>query len=102
MLVKLLVANRGEISCRVIKTAQRMGIHTVAVYSDADANALHVQMADEAVHIGPAPSKDSYLQAEKIIEVARKTGADMIHPAMAFYQKTPTSPGSAKTIRSSS
>ncbi|ALS98331.1 acetyl/propionyl/methylcrotonyl-CoA carboxylase subunit alpha [Lacimicrobium alkaliphilum] len=87
MLVKLLVANRGEISCRVIKTAQRMGIHTVAVYSDADANALHVQMADEAVHIGPAPSKDSYLQAEKIIEVARKTGADMIHPGYGFLSE---------------
>ncbi|GAB3034036.1 acetyl/propionyl/methylcrotonyl-CoA carboxylase subunit alpha [Bowmanella dokdonensis] len=87
MLVKLLIANRGEISCRIIRTAKRMGIHTVAVYSDADANALHVQMADEAVHIGPAPSRDSYLQAQKIIEVARKVGADMIHPGYGFLSE---------------
>ncbi|WP_088328363.1 acetyl/propionyl/methylcrotonyl-CoA carboxylase subunit alpha [Lacimicrobium sp. SS2-24] len=87
MLVKLLVANRGEICCRIIKTAQRMGIHTVAVYSDADANALHVQMADEAVHIGAAPSKDSYLRAETIIDVARKVGADMIHPGYGFLSE---------------
>ncbi|GAA0360120.1 acetyl/propionyl/methylcrotonyl-CoA carboxylase subunit alpha [Bowmanella denitrificans] len=87
MLIKLLIANRGEISCRIIKTAKRMGIHTVAVYSDADADALHVQMADEAVHIGPAPSKDSYLQAERIIEVARKVGADMIHPGYGFLSE---------------
>ncbi|GGD74128.1 acetyl/propionyl/methylcrotonyl-CoA carboxylase subunit alpha [Lacimicrobium alkaliphilum] len=87
MLVKLLVANRGEISCRIMRTAQRMGIHTVAVYSDADANAMHVQIADEAVCIGPAPSKDSYLRAEKIIEVARKVGADMIHPGYGFLSE---------------
>lgn len=87
MLIKLLIANRGEISCRIIKTAKRMGIHTVALYSDADADALHVQMADEAVHIGPAPSKDSYLQAERIIEVARKVGADMIHPGYGFLSE---------------
>ncbi|MDF2179953.1 acetyl/propionyl/methylcrotonyl-CoA carboxylase subunit alpha [Aliiglaciecola sp. CAU 1673] len=87
MLVKLLIANRGEIACRVIRTAKRMGIHTVALYSDADANALHVQMADEAVHIGPAPSKESYLQAERIIEVAKKVGADMIHPGYGFLSE---------------
>ena len=63
MIKKILIANRGEIACRVIKTARKLGISTVAVYSDADANALHVTMADEAVHIGPAPSKDSYLKA---------------------------------------
>lgn len=87
MLIKLLIANRAEISCRIIKTAKRMGIHTVALYSDADADALHVQMADEAVHIGPPPSKDSYLQAERIIEVARKVGADMIHPGYGFLSE---------------
>ncbi|HSX74542.1 MAG TPA: biotin carboxylase N-terminal domain-containing protein, partial [Shinella sp.] len=72
---KILIANRGEIACRVIRTARKMGIATVAVYSDADRDALHVQMADEAVHIGPAPSNQSYIVIEKILEAIRQTGA---------------------------
>lgn len=87
MFKKLLIANRGEICCRVIKTAKKMGIATVAVYSDADASALHVQMADEAINIGPAPSRDSYLQAERIIDVAKKVGADAIHPGYGFLSE---------------
>lgn len=87
MFNKLLIANRGEITCRVIKTAKRLGIATVAIYSDADANALHVQMADEAVNVGPAPSKDSYLQAEKIIDIAKSLGVDAIHPGYGFLSE---------------
>jgi 3-methylcrotonyl-CoA carboxylase alpha subunit len=90
MFTKLLIANRGEISCRIIKTAQRMGILTVALYSDADEHALHVKMADEAVHVGPSPSKDSYLQAEKIIQIALKVGADAIHPGYGFLSENAT------------
>ena len=71
MFSKILIANRGEIACRVIRTARRLGIRTVAVYSDADAKALHVEMADEAVHIGPAPARDSYLRAEAILDAAK-------------------------------
>ena len=74
MFKKILIANRGEIACRVIRTAQRMGIATVAVYSDADAEALHVQAADEAIHIGPAPSAESYLDITKIVAACRKSG----------------------------
>lgn len=87
MFTKLLIANRGEISCRIIKTAKRMGIATVALYSDVDQNALHVKMADEAVCVGPAPSKDSYLQAEKIIQIALQVGADAIHPGYGFLSE---------------
>ncbi|PKG96014.1 acetyl/propionyl/methylcrotonyl-CoA carboxylase subunit alpha [Paraglaciecola sp. MB-3u-78] len=87
MFTKLLIANRGEISCRIIKTAKRMGILTVALYSDADQHALHVKMADEAIHVGPSPSKDSYLQAEKIIQIALKVGADAIHPGYGFLSE---------------
>lgn len=90
MFTKLLIANRGEISCRIIKTAKRMGILTVALYSDADQYALHVKMADEAVHVGPSPSKDSYLQAEKIIQIALKVGADAIHPGYGFLSENAT------------
>jgi 3-methylcrotonyl-CoA carboxylase alpha subunit len=90
MFIKLLIANRGEISCRIIKTAQRMGILTVALYSDADEHALHVKMADEAVHVGPSPSKDSYLQAEKIIQIALEVGADAIHPGYGFLSENAT------------
>jgi len=90
MFTKLLIANRGEISCRIIKTAKRMGILTVALYSDADQDALHVKMADEAVHVGPSPSKDSYLQAEKIIQIALKVGADAIHPGYGFLSENAT------------
>ena len=77
---KILIANRGEIACRVIRTAKKMGIKTVAVYSDADANAAHVREADEAVHIGPAPSSQSYIVIDKILDAIRKTGADAVHP----------------------
>ena len=87
MLKKILIANRGEIACRVIKTAKRLGLKTVAVYSDADKNSLHVQQADEAYHIGPAPSKDSYLVSSKIIEVAKRAGADCIHPGYGFLSE---------------
>jgi 3-methylcrotonyl-CoA carboxylase alpha subunit len=87
MFTKLLIANRGEISCRIIKTAKRMGILTVALYSDADQQALHVKMADEAIHVGASPSKDSYLRAEKIIQIALDVGADAIHPGYGFLSE---------------
>jgi 3-methylcrotonyl-CoA carboxylase alpha subunit len=89
MFQKILIANRGEIACRVIRTARRMGIATVAVYSDADAGALHVAMADEAVHIGPSPVGESYLRGDRIIEAARKTGAEAIHPGYGFLSENP-------------
>src|SRR5882724_10193074 len=87
MFSKILIANRGEIACRVIKTARRMGIKTVAVYSDADREARHVAMADEAVHIGGSPARDSYLVAEKIIDAAKRTGAEAIHPGYGFLSE---------------
>src|SRR5690606_6692306 len=77
---KILIANRGEIACRVMRTAWRMGVATVAVYSDADSASMHVAMADEAVHIGGSPVAESYLRADRIIEAARATGAEAIHP----------------------
>lgn len=87
MFKKILIANRGEIACRVIKTARRMGIQTVAVYSDADARAPFVQMADEAIHIGPSPAAQSYLIAEKIIEACKTTGAEAVHPGYGFLSE---------------
>ncbi len=87
MFTKILIANRGEIACRVMATAKRMGIATVAVYSDADKDARHVQMADEAVHIGAAPSRESYLRADKIIAAAKQTGAQAIHPGYGFLSE---------------
>ena len=90
MISKLLIANRGEITCRIIRTAKRMGIATVAVYSDADADSLHVQLADEAVHIGGSASKDSYLKAQHIIDVALQTGAQAIHPGYGFLSENAT------------
>ncbi|MBK1886772.1 acetyl/propionyl/methylcrotonyl-CoA carboxylase subunit alpha [Marinobacter sp. DY40_1A1] len=87
MFSKILIANRGEIACRIIQTAHRMGIRCVAVYSDADANALHVSMADEAFHIGPAPSSESYLRSDKIIEIAKQSGAQAIHPGYGFLSE---------------
>ncbi len=87
MFTKILIANRGEIACRVIRTARRMGIATVAVYSDADRDALHVEMADEAVHIGPAPATESYLVAEKIIAACKTTGAQAVHPGYGFLSE---------------
>ncbi|MBT5810158.1 MAG: acetyl/propionyl-CoA carboxylase subunit alpha, partial [Rhodospirillaceae bacterium] len=87
MFSKILIANRGEIACRVIATAQRMGIQTVAVYSDADERAPHVAMADEAVSIGASPSSESYLVIDKIIDAARRKGADAIHPGYGFLSE---------------
>lgn len=87
MFKKILIANRGEIACRVMRTAQGMGIATVAVYSDADRNALHVLMADEAVHIGPPPAAESYLVIDRIIEACQKTGAEAVHPGYGFLSE---------------
>ncbi|AUH32217.1 acetyl-CoA carboxylase biotin carboxylase subunit [Paracoccus tegillarcae] len=87
MFKKILIANRGEIACRVIKTARKMGIKTVAVYSDADRNALHVKMADEAVHIGPPPANQSYIVIDKIMDAIRQTGAEAVHPGYGFLSE---------------
>jgi propionyl-CoA carboxylase alpha chain len=87
MFKKILIANRGEIACRVIKTARRMGIKTVAVYSDADARAPHVEMADEAIHIGASPASESYLIADKIIAACKQTGAEAVHPGYGFLSE---------------
>lgn len=87
MFSKLLIANRGEIACRIIRSARRLGIRTVAVFSDADRGALHVQLADEAVHIGPAPARDSYLDAARIITAATRTGATAVHPGYGFLSE---------------
>src|SRR5690554_6504145 len=84
MINKVLIANRGEIACRVIHSARKMGMQTVAVYSDADRHAQHVALADEAVHIGPAPSNESYLCIDKIIAAAKRTGAEAVHPGYGF------------------
>ncbi|MEP6342009.1 MAG: acetyl/propionyl/methylcrotonyl-CoA carboxylase subunit alpha [Maricaulaceae bacterium] len=88
-ITKILIANRGEIACRVIKTARKMGIATVAVYSDADRKALHVRLADEAVHIGPSPAVESYLVMEKLIAAAKETGSDAVHPGYGFLSENP-------------
>ena len=87
MFTKILIANRGEIACRVIKTARRLGIRTVAVYSAADATARHVRLADEAVLIGPAAVRESYLSASRILEAAQKTGAQAVHPGYGFLSE---------------
>ncbi|PHQ99566.1 MAG: acetyl/propionyl-CoA carboxylase subunit alpha [Marinosulfonomonas sp.] len=87
MFKKILIANRGEIACRVIKTARKMGISTVAIYSDADKNALHVKMADEAVHIGPPPANQSYIVIDKVMDAIRQTGADAVHPGYGFLSE---------------
>jgi len=87
MFEKILIANRGEIACRVIKTARRMGIETVAVFSDADRNALHVEMADEAIHIGPPPAAQSYIVIDKIVEAVKTSGAQAVHPGYGFLSE---------------
>src|SRR5471030_2069363 len=87
MFSKILIANRGEIACRVMRTARRMGIKTVAVYSDADADALHVREADEAVRIGEPPASESYLRIDRIIAACRTTGAEAVHPGYGFLSE---------------
>ena len=89
MFKKILIANRGEIACRVIKTARKMGIGTVAIYSDADRQALHVEMADEAVHIGPPPANQSYIVIDKVMEAIRSSGAEAVHPGYGFLSENP-------------
>ena len=92
MFRSLLIANRGEIAVRIIRTARRMGLRTVAVYSDADRDALHVRMADQAIRIGPAPARESYLSVERIIEAARATGTEAVHPGYGFMSEKPDLP----------
>src|SRR5208337_236746 len=87
MFKRILIANRGEIACRIIKTARRLGIETVAVYSDADKDALHVEMADEAVLIGPPPAAQSYLLIDKIVAACKSTGAEAVHPGYGFLSE---------------
>ena len=87
MIQSLLIANRGEIACRIIRTARTMGIRTVAVHSDADAQALHVRMADQAIHIGPSPARESYLVGDRIIAAAKASGAEAIHPGYGFLSE---------------
>src|SRR5438270_3539476 len=87
MFSKILIANRGEIACRVIRTARRIGIKTVAVYSDADARAPHVKIADESLRLGPAPASESYLKAELIIDACKATGAEAVHPGYGFLSE---------------
>ncbi len=90
MFSRILIANRGEIACRIIRTAQRMGIETVAIYSEADASALHVRMADQAVSVGPSPAAESYLVIDRIVQAARDTGAEAVHPGFGFLSENPT------------
>ncbi len=89
MFDKILIANRGEIACRVIKTARQMGIKTVAIYSDADKHALHVEMADEAVHIGPPQANQSYIVIDKIMGAIKQSGAQAVHPGYGFLSENP-------------
>ena len=96
MFQKVLVANRGEIACRIIRTLRKLGIQAVSVFSDADRHAMHVALADESFRIGPAPAKQSYLNMQEILAVAKNCGAEAIHPAMDFSVRTLSLPPSAK------
>ena len=96
MFKKILIANRGEIACRIARTARRMGIKTVAVYSDADKYGRHVQMCDEAVYIGPSPAKESYLVIDKIVSACRRTGADAVHPGYGFLSENAIREGACR------
>ena len=87
MFKKILIANRGEIACRIIKTSKSMGVETVAVYSDADRDALHVKMADQSIYIGPSPASESYLAIDKLIDAAVESGAEAIHPGYGFLSE---------------
>ena len=87
MIGSILIANRGEIACRVIRTARRLGIRTIAVYSDADQNALHVRMADESIRIGSSRASDSYLQGRRIVDAAKATNSEAIHPGYGFLSE---------------
>ncbi len=98
MFKKILIANRGEIACRVIKTARKMGILTVAVYSDADRDALHVKMADEAIHIGPPAASESYIVMDRIIDAVKQSGAEAVHPGYGFLSENPLFPAALEKI----